>query len=87
MTTSETDECWGVSPFAPEQSAPISAHCFGDCGKVSVGSALAAREFGGLFLCRETNCPYELSVTRDIGEADLFGKTYAVHLRVLRPES
>jgi hypothetical protein len=83
----KTIEVWGVAVMATKQQAAAKAHCFGDCGKISMAGAINDERMGGLFVCLESSCAYEAMTIRDYGSTMSFGKPHTVHLRMLKPET
>lgn len=37
---SEPIKIWGIAVLAPAQKPAVDAHCFGDCGKISMAGAI-----------------------------------------------
>lgn len=83
--TMEREIVWGVAVMAPKQEAAAKAHCFGDCGKISMAGAINDEMTGGLFVCCQPTCPYEAEVLENYGETMSFGRPHTVHLRLLEP--
>lgn len=81
---SETIEVWGVAVAHPNQRDEVKAHCFGDCGKISMAGAIDDPLTGGLMVCCERACPYLDKELRNYGETMSFGKKHTVHLRTIR---
>jgi hypothetical protein len=79
-------EAWGIAAAAPTQQSAAEAHCFGDCGKISVGTCIADAETGGMFACFEKTCPHEQQTFRCYGSTVLDGVPHLLHLRVLRKQ-
>lgn len=77
---------WGVAVMAPNQKAAADAHCFGDCGKISMAGAIADPMTGGLFVCCEATCPHMAEELDGYGETMSFGQRHTVSLRLLKPE-
>ncbi len=70
-------------PFMVEsQKRPIEQHCFGDCGKISMGGSIVCGEYGPCFVCTQAVCPYEKGSVGPCGESDMTGDI--VHMRVLK---
>lgn len=80
-------EVWGIAVMAPTQRISVDRHCFGDCGKISMGGAIDDAMTGGLFVCSQPICPFEAKVIRDYGSTMSFGKPHTVHLRALKEET
>lgn len=76
---------WGVAGMAPKQKAAADAHCFGDCGKISMGGVINDDMTGGLFVCCQPTCPHEVKVIENYGNTMSFGRPHTVHLRLLTP--
>lgn len=83
--TAPSIQVWGVAVLAPTQEAAATAHCFGDCGKISMGGAIDDEITGGLFVCCEAQCPYEAKTILNYGATNSFGQPHVVHLRILKP--
>jgi hypothetical protein len=47
---------YGLVALAQEEL--ITKHCFGDCGKISIGGAVMTNEAGPLWICCEEVCPH-----------------------------
>jgi hypothetical protein len=78
-------QVWGVAVLAPTQEAAAKAHCFGDCGKISMAGVIADEITGGLFVCSEPVCPYMAKEFPDYGTTMSFGRPHAITLRLLQP--
>ena len=50
-------QVWGLAFMAPTQKDAIQAHCFGDCGKISMAGVVMDDQVGGLFICCQASCP------------------------------
>lgn len=81
----EREIVWGVAVTAPKQEAAAKKHCFGDCGKISMGGLIMDELTGGLFVCCQLTCPHEGKVIENYGETMSFGRPHTVHLRLLEP--
>jgi hypothetical protein len=79
-----SEQVWGVAVMAPKQKDAAQAHCFGDCGKISMAGAINDDLTGGLFVCCEPTCPYEDTVIENYGSTMSFGRHHIVHLRLLK---
>jgi hypothetical protein len=79
-------EAWGIAAAAPTQQQAAKNHCFGDCGKISIATAIADPETGGMFACFQKTCPHEQQTFRCYGSTVLGGIPHLLHLRVLREE-
>jgi hypothetical protein len=75
---------WAIAVMAPTQEAPSKAHCFGDCGKISMAGAIQDPILGGLFVCCEATCPHMEKEFEGYGETMSFGKPHTVTLRILK---
>lgn len=82
---SEPIKVCGVAVMAPKQKAAAEAHCFGDCGKISMGGVINYEMTGGLFVCCEPKCPYMADELDGYGETMSFGQHHTVTLRFLAP--
>jgi hypothetical protein len=57
---------------AMAQEALITAHCFGDCGQISIGGALIDDQIGPLWLCDVQACPHlKKQMDEPFGTSDL----------------
>jgi hypothetical protein len=65
------------------QKEPLQKHCFGDCGKISMGMSVTCGEYGPCFVCTQEVCPYEKGSVGPCGEADATGDT--IYMRILAP--
>jgi hypothetical protein len=75
---------FGVLLEVESQRRLIEKHCFGDCGKVSVGGFILDDTVGGLAVCCETACPWrEREMTEPWGRTMSFGWPHEVYLRKL----
>ncbi len=83
---SEPLQIFGLVAGSPTQKDAIDKHCFGDCGKVSMGGAVFEAAVGMLWICCHASCPYEQEQIRDYGTTESFGEEHVLHLRVLKPE-
>ncbi len=53
-------------------------HCFGDCGKVSMGGAIEIEEVGPCWVCCEEKCPYEKGVVGPLGTSGITGEGVSI---------
>ena len=61
---------YGLVLDLPKQREQIEKHCFGDCGKIIIGSVVDA-ELGELAMCNQEDCPYlDKQMEEAIGEVD-----------------
>lgn len=81
-----SEEVWGIAVLAPSQEAAAKAHCFGDCGKISMAGAINDDLTGGLFVCCQQTCPYEDRTYQNYGTTMSFDRPHTVHLRLLKEE-
>ena len=78
-------DLYGLLVTYSEQEPLITKHCFGDCGKISMGGAIIT-DFGALMICCQKECPYEKGTTDDpIGVSEMTGEP--VYLRALHEVS
>jgi hypothetical protein len=67
-------DLYGLLITHPEQEPLINKHCFGDCGKISMGGGIIT-DFGALFVCTHKDCPYEKGVTDEpMGWSEMTGE-------------
>ncbi len=75
---------FGLITMDKKQQALIQAHCFGDCGKVSMAGAIMDDQLGGLMVCCEVVCPWLGKEMDDpYGTTMSFGKPHEIYLRAL----
>jgi coenzyme F420-reducing hydrogenase gamma subunit len=85
--TEQPIKVWGVAFMAEKQKDAVLAHCFGDCGKISIAGVIDAGQIGGLAVCCEPTCPYvAMEMDEPYGQTNSFGKVHDVYLRCLTPE-
>lgn len=82
----EATKVWGVAVMALKQEAAAKAHCFGDCGKISMAGVIADEYTGGLFVCCEPTCPHMEREFDNYGKTMSFGRPHDVTLRILKTE-
>jgi hypothetical protein len=80
----EAIKIYGVAVMAPTQEAAAKAHCFGDCGKISMSGAINDEYTGGLFVCCEAQCPHMEQEFENYGKTMSFGRPHDVTLRILK---
>ncbi len=80
------EKIWGVAVMAPKQKAAAEAHCFGDCGKISMAGVIHDAMTGGLYVCCEATCPHMALEIPNYGTTMSFGRPHDVTLRLLNPE-
>ena len=83
------EKVYGLLVMQPSQEPQIRAHCFGDCGKVSMAGGMMDEQLGGIFMCCEEVCPHLLDQTDEPIGTTTFrherGDTeYDVYLRTIR---
>lgn len=67
---------------AKSQEQPLKDHCFGDCGKVSLGGMVDTGDVAGpCWVCTHAECPHEKGVVGPVGTSDATGDV--IHIRVL----
>lgn len=75
---------FGLLILEKSQKPLIEKHCFGDCGKVSMGGVIRDENVGGLMVCCEEACPWLKKQTdTPYGTTMSFGRPHEVYLRVL----
>jgi len=74
---------YALPAMIESQKAAHTAHCFGDCGKVSMAGALDMGDFGPCWVCTEPNCLYEKAVVGPLGTSEWTGDE--VYVRALLP--
>lgn len=84
--TIEPVKVWGIAALAPKQKAAVDAHCFGDCGQISMGGVIDDLVTGGLMVCCQPTCPHLAEEMEGYGTTMSFGKLHTVTLRLLKPE-
>lgn len=76
---------YGVLLNHKTQDPLIKAHCFGDCGKISIAGVIYDEELGGIGVCCHAPCPHlDKEMDEPIGTTQSFGKTHEVYLRKLK---
>ena len=76
---------YGVLMFHKTQKPLIDAHCFGDCGKISIAGAIVDEDLGGIGVCCHHDCPHlDKQMDEPIGTTQSFGQTHEVYLRLLK---
>jgi hypothetical protein len=61
----------------------ITAHCFGDCGKISIGGALIDPDIGALMVCCEEVCPHlKKQMDEPFGTSNMTGED--IYLRSIQ---
>ena len=85
---STPEKVFGLMVMSTKQQPAIEAHCYGDCGKVSVGAAVMDDLLGALAVCCEQTCPHaEKESPEPYGTTMSFGRPHEVYLRALRMDS
>lgn len=75
---------YGLVTASKEQWALIQAHCFGDCGKISMGTMESP--VGPLLICGHEPCPYlKKQLDEPCGESAATGEP--VYLRSLEKKA
>lgn len=64
------------------QREMIQAHCFGDCGKMSMGGAIDIHTLGLCVVCCQAECPHLHDQAGPFGESELTGDK--VFVRILK---
>jgi hypothetical protein len=69
----------------PEQEPLVNKHCFGDCGKISMGGAVMT-QVGVTMLCFQEKCPHEVQEMQEplgaIDYEDIAEHEELIYLRV-----
>lgn len=82
---STPEKVYGLMILQPSQEPGITAHCFGDCGKISMAGAIACEQTGGLMVCCEHECPFlEKQMDEPWGTTMSFGRPHEVYLRTVK---
>lgn len=72
---------YGLLVQAPKQEPLVTAHCFGDCGKISMGGGIAT-EAGMMMMCCHDDCPHVgIEMDESIGNSAMTGEP--IYLRAL----
>lgn len=75
---------WGLLAMHAEQGPLVTKHCFGDCGKVSMGGVINDPITGGLMVCCEAKCPWlKAEMDKPYGQTMSFDRPHDVYLRTL----
>jgi hypothetical protein len=79
------EKVYGVLVLEKSQKPLIEKHCFGDCGKISMGGVIVDDMLGGLAVCCEETCPWLLKQMEGepYGTTMSFGRPHQVYLRTL----
>jgi hypothetical protein len=56
------------------QQKALDEHCFGDCGKISIGGTMMIGGFGPCWVCTYDNCPHENGHTEIVGSSEMTGE-------------
>lgn len=83
----QATKIWAVAAMAPKQEAEVKAHCFGDCGKISMAGAIMDEQCGALLVCCQESCPFVDEEIENFGQTMSFGKPHNVTLRILKREA
>lgn len=82
---SDAVKIYGVLMSHKQQEILIKAHCFGDCGKISVAGMIVDEDFGAIGVCCHAPCPHlDKEMDEPMGTVESFGKTHEVYLRKLK---
>lgn len=86
---SETEaplKVYGIMVLQPSQKPAVDKHCFGDCGKISMGGVVDDDMLGGLFICCEHECPHldKQMEGEPYGTTNSFGRLHNIYLRVVK---
>ncbi len=74
---------YGLLVQAPLQEKPVQDHCFGDCGRISMGGAIMTGA-GAMMMCCHDECPHLGEQTDEpIGTSAMTGEP--IYLRALEP--
>lgn len=61
----------------------ITKHCFGDCGKISIGGCVMTDEVGPLWICCEETCPHlKKQMDEPFGTSEMTGES--IYLRSIQ---
>jgi hypothetical protein len=75
---------YGLVFEAPSQKPLIDKHCFGDCGRISMGGVVMDEMLGPLLICCEKVCPWlEKETDEPFGTTMSFGRPHTLYLRKL----
>lgn len=76
---------YGLLVKAPLQEQPVTDHCFGDCGRISMGGAIMTGA-GPMMMCCHDDCPHLGEQTDEpIGNSAMTGEP--IYLRALTPNT
>lgn len=68
--------------FAPALEEPLKKHCFGDCGKISIGGIVDTGDVAGpCWICHQEECPHEKGNAGPVGEMESTGDN--IFIRVI----
>lgn len=68
--TTEPENIYCIPMQFENQKEPLKKHCFGDCGKISIGGAIDLGQYGLAWICHEKTCPHEKGVVGPIGTSE-----------------
>jgi hypothetical protein len=81
-TLTTSGKLYAVFPLAPKQKKAVDDHCFGDCGRISMGGMLMT-DYGLASVCSYDNCPHlDEDTTDPVGKTEWTGED--VYFRVLK---
>lgn len=73
---------YGLLVQAPNQEKPVNDHCFGDCGKISMGGGIMTQA-GMMMMCCHDDCPHVgIEMDEPIGTSAMTGEE--IYLRALK---
>lgn len=78
------DTVYCIPMMAENQKQPIDDHCFGDCGKISMGGVIdtGPEVAGPCWVCTQESCPYEKGTVGPVGTSEATGDT--IYIRALQ---
>lgn len=79
---------FGLLASVDSQNELIKKHCYGDCGKISMGGAVIDTMLGVMLICCEDSCPYEKQRGEDpAGKSQWTGDDIYLRLLEEKPEA
>ncbi|MFZ1815971.1 MAG: hypothetical protein WAU16_16255 [Rhizobiaceae bacterium] len=69
---------FAIPMIIESQKAALDKHCFGDCGKISMGGAIEMPDVGPCWVCTHADCPNEKGHTDPLGTSELTGDEVSI---------
>lgn len=78
MPTDNVTTLYCIPMMVETQKKPLDEHCFGDCGKISMGGAITIDEIGPCWVCTHEDCPHEKGHTEIVGSSEMTGEPVCI---------